>query len=214
MQKKWIAAIAGVVGIGIAVVMIPMPDTGGDVPDYVSPEVDVSDLEAAPPPADDAPLERAPVATDVAADPTGSVVDASAVPVARVGVKARPGARVSGQPIPGAINPVAEERADLLHSSPEGQAALTMAAPWAEIGRVASAAGDAELAEAASGLAESVRDWRRELDFEAFPELVATQRDMLRELRQSGKAQDPEYAASVDALAMTIREFETGPLPE
>lgn len=209
MQRWWIAVGVGVVGVALALLLIDMPDTGDEVPEYVARDVEVADPGPGAQTAADTPTTRP--AEPAAVDRDGAAVATPATATPPEGTRVRPGATyIPPEAGNGRVNTVAAERRRLLDEMPEGQASAKVTAPLNEIARQASMIDDADLADRATQLSRDVLDWRREPDLDTWNELEVAQRQLIRDLRASGlAASNPSVGESADRLHEVLAELRT-----
>lgn len=206
MQQKWWLVAAGLVGIGLAVLLFPKPDTGGDIPDPTPGRVDFNA----------APEEEA----------GGAIVEnrgVDAEKVARpVSGRMRPMDRGQGltPPIVNANpadpdqlrrgpSPAALENVRL-RSQPDAVFAGRAAAPISLIRRqllLSDSEEAKDLGNEMAGLVSALREQRRDPrmhDFDVLLQQVAGYGD---QVRTSDHMSDPQVAQSIERLDEVLAEY-------
>ncbi len=186
MSQRWWIGIAGVVGIIAAVLFIPRPDTGGAI--TAAPvDLPTEGQAKAPPPPDD-PISARPAKPRASGQPEAP---ASARVPGVNGMK-RPGGVAldrGGVAITEGANPLAAAAASR-RNSPEAIAAGRISAPWTQISRQLTQAGEEELAAEANDIVSTLREMRRSPQDFDFVELEAQMSDLEARISTAGANSD------------------------
>lgn len=190
MQQKWWLVAAGVIGIGLAVLLFPRPDTGGDVPAADPRNTDPLDFKSG-----DRPrvIARGVPGPDGKIDPRGVRRDVRS-PEDRLGP-----------------NPVAADLAKR-RGTPEAIHAGRASGPWTVVRRQLMLMNDEEGTSAFSAEVEAVvlalRNLRREPEGGDYAALEAQQKDLIARIRANEAwMSDPVIVASVDRLDGILAEY-------
>lgn len=197
MQRWWLV-VAGIGGVALAVLLVPRPDTGGDIPDRKVGPVDVQE----PIRRSDEGLvtlgeRRAPVEADDA-EPDEAVEPVTAGPLPADGV-------ISRRPNPKAAAMAA--RRDV----PEVRYAGKALAPWTQVRRLLASKGDDEpellaLREQADAMTKDLRLMLRDptrVDWEGFE---AAQGKLVKDIRASDY-HDPEIEKMLGLVDERMVEY-------
>lgn len=198
MKRWWLIGVAGVLGIGLAVLFIPRPDTGGDAPDRAQhlPRLQGSDI---PPVTGEEDWHPDRVRQEgEEGDEGGSERVARIAPAER-----RTGGAGEGNPLSQATM---EAR-----NTPEVRSITRAATPWTQITRLLRGAEGNPLAEGLADqshqLVKDLRDARREPWDLDYQEYVSRQKALAGAIRQSG-AVDPEMEKALNRVDQIMREYE------
>lgn len=189
MQKSWIAVgVVGVLAVVLAFLLLPSPDTGGDVPER----------------------ERVQGGVDLQAPGvTGGPVVAGAKPGrtdAGDGENPEDGERV------GVVGEHPGTAALARRSQPDAVAAGRASAPWGLVRRQLLAAGNPEykgmLDETATMIA-SLREMRRDPESHDFDELIKQQRELAERVRGlPAHKEDPQVSGALQRLDEILADYE------
>ncbi len=195
MKRWWLIALAGVLGIGLAVLLVPRPDTGGEAPERAQhlPRIKGSDVPEVTGQEDWHP-ERV---RQGAEDGPGRTV--------RTGPMERDGQGV------GEGNPLSQATVEA-RNTPEMRSITRAATPWVQITRLLRGAeGDplaAELADESNQLVKELRDARREPWNLDYQEYASRQQSLVGAIRQSG-SMDPELDKALQRVEQIMAEYDT-----
>lgn len=186
MQQKWWLIAAGVIGIGLAVLLFPRPDTGDA------------------PPADPTNTHPLDFKGEKSADGATLAAGTARVEPPRSTRRAsRPEARLGP-------NPVAAEIAS--KRSPEGIYAGRLSGPWTVVRRQLTLMKDDAEAQAFAAelepLVTELRNLRRDPESGDYAQLEARQKELLVKARaHEAWMADATYAASIDRVEQIIAEY-------
>lgn len=181
MQRWWLV-VAGIVGIGLAVLLIPRPDTGGEIPSQDLSGIEVPQTRT--PQADEGVI-RAKRRPDGSRDRTmmGSRDDGSTVRTKEATIDPAPGAVTR-------INPKAS-RLDMRRNTPETQYARKTLAPWTQLRRLVAQQGPTE----GEGL-------------QLLRELESMNSDVREMMREPWNFDGAEMAQRTESLIERVRDSE------
>lgn len=178
MRKSWIAVAGiGVFAVVLAFVLLPKPDTGGDIPDR--------------------PRGGR---TAVGSGADGADVAVGARPIVRPGLTERvgsprtprePGVRAAGSK--GAVEHPAEAT-DRRRSEPDAVAAGQAAAPWSQLRRQMLMSEDPaakDMLDESAKIIQDLRELRRDPESQDFDDLETRQKNLARRVRNSSLIKDP-----------------------
>lgn len=189
MQRWWLI-VAGVVGIGLAVLLVPRPDTGGDVPEVDLTGVEVPEL---PPIRENEtlPLRRSGDGTSAGTPTTGGgALDD------RARALMEPQGVLPNKPD---LNPKAA-RVAARRDTPEARYAAKAMGPWTQVRRLLSIKqADEQTVETVEGMVDDLRTMFRDPTTVDASEMEQKQVELIEELRGS-----PDHDEEIEKMLTLI----------